>query len=136
MSARSRFTIVQPEGNVSWHVGVRTSDGRFRTIGKRMRDRKDKTKKRRAWTLTQLESSELPAAGPSDDEEAWETLIDGVHDRWTKEENVSRKMDKAREYCKRWNGKVPITDLSRDGYADLGVLSGIQKKDLCSCGDK
>ena len=130
MSARSRFTIVQPEGNVSWHVGVRTSDGRFRTIGKRMRDRKDKTKKRRAWTLTQLESSELPAAGPSDDEEAWETLIDGVHDRWTKEENVSRKMDKAREYCKRWNGKVPITDLSRDGYADLGVLSGIQKKDL------
>ena len=130
MSARSRFTIVQPDGNVSWHVGVRTSDGRFRTIGKRMRDRKDKTKKRRAWTLTQLESSELPAAGPSDDEEAWETLIDGVHDRWTKEENVSRKMDKAREYCKRWNGKVPITDLSRDGYADLGVLSGIQKKDL------
>ena len=130
MSARSRFTIVQPDGNVSWHVGVRTSDGRFRTIGKRMRDRKDKTKKRRAWTLTQLESSELPAAGPSDDEEAWETLIDGVHDRWTKEENVSRKMDKAREYCKHWNGKVPITDLSRDGYADLGVLSGIEKKDL------
>jgi len=130
MPKRSRLTIVQPEGNVSWHVGVRTSDGRYRTIGKRIRDRKDKTKKRRSWTMTQLESSELPADGPSDDEEAWVMLVDGVHDRWTKEENVSRKMDKARQYCKHWNGKVSITDLSRDGYADLGVLSGIKKKDI------
>jgi hypothetical protein len=31
-------------------------------------------------------------------------LINGVHNRWTKEENVSRKMDKARQYCKLWNG--------------------------------
>jgi hypothetical protein len=88
--------------------------------------------KRKGWTMTQLESSELPADGPSDDEEAWVRLVDGVHDRWTKEENVSRKMDKARQYCKYWNGKVSITDLSRDGYADLGVLSGIKKKDLAT----
>jgi len=132
MPKRSRLTIVQPEGHVSWHVGVRTSDGRCRTIGKRIQDRKDKTMRRKGWTMTQLESSELPADGPSDDEEAWVKLVDGVHDRWTKEENVSKTMDKARQYCKHWNGKVPITDLSRDGYADLGVLSGIKKQDIAT----
>ena len=130
MEERAVFTVVHTWHRGSWHIQVRAADGTEYQLGKRTQTRKDLTGRRKDWVLEQLRQSVLPVDGPEENPEAWEKLINEVHERWGKEMNSSRTMEAARQYNPAgWNGSVPISGLSRLGYHDLGKIDGMTEED-------
>lgn len=80
---------------------------------------------RRDWTEMQLNRTERQPTGTDRAREVcWTAFWEEVRAEWDKEHNSSRTtgLAAAREHSSRWNGTVPLAELSRYGFSSVGNL--------------